>query len=213
MAYALKFHAVVQNKTLALPDLSAFEGKRVEVIVIAADDETSADHETVSAGGAIALDARMNRKINELCRNVLGAPEHAWEVKNARYDVEIRLRAKTAGWLQPGEAVTAYQWWPLMNDYKPISGIVETAEETAEAQLLLCLADQTTPEGFFDVLILSYVELQTVTLVDHLYLGPTPHPDLVSGNRHQVVLKSSEPSYGNLSALLQELFEATGFAP
>jgi hypothetical protein len=34
MAHALKFHAVVSGKTLALPDLSAFEGKRVEVIVM-----------------------------------------------------------------------------------------------------------------------------------------------------------------------------------
>jgi len=33
MAHALKFHAVVSGKTLPLPDLSAFEGKRVEVIV------------------------------------------------------------------------------------------------------------------------------------------------------------------------------------
>lgn len=34
MAHALKFHALVKGKTLALPDLSAFEGKRVEVIVV-----------------------------------------------------------------------------------------------------------------------------------------------------------------------------------
>ena len=34
MAHALKFHAVVSGKTLVLPDLSAFEGKRVEVIVV-----------------------------------------------------------------------------------------------------------------------------------------------------------------------------------
>jgi hypothetical protein len=34
MANALKFHAVVTGKTLALPDLGAFEGKRVEVIVV-----------------------------------------------------------------------------------------------------------------------------------------------------------------------------------
>ena len=37
MAQALKFHAVVSGKTLALPDLSAFEGKRVEVIVVEED--------------------------------------------------------------------------------------------------------------------------------------------------------------------------------
>lgn len=34
MAQALKFHAVVSGKTLPLPDLGAFEGKRVEVIVV-----------------------------------------------------------------------------------------------------------------------------------------------------------------------------------
>jgi hypothetical protein len=34
MAKALKFHALVAGKTLPLPDLSAFEGKRVEVIVV-----------------------------------------------------------------------------------------------------------------------------------------------------------------------------------
>lgn len=34
MSHALKFHAVVSGKTLRLPDLSAFEGKRVEVTVI-----------------------------------------------------------------------------------------------------------------------------------------------------------------------------------
>jgi hypothetical protein len=39
MANALKFHAVVAGKTLRLPDLGAFEGKRVEVIVV--EDEGS----------------------------------------------------------------------------------------------------------------------------------------------------------------------------
>ena len=34
MAHALKFHALVSGKTLPMPDLSAFEGKRVEVIVV-----------------------------------------------------------------------------------------------------------------------------------------------------------------------------------
>jgi hypothetical protein len=38
MTNALRFHAVVRGKTLAIPDLSAFEGKRVEVIVV---EETS----------------------------------------------------------------------------------------------------------------------------------------------------------------------------
>jgi hypothetical protein len=39
MANALKFQAVVLGKTLALPDLGAFEGKRVEVIVV--EDEAA----------------------------------------------------------------------------------------------------------------------------------------------------------------------------
>jgi len=37
MAHAMKFHAVVSGKTLALPDLSAFEGKCVEVIAVEDD--------------------------------------------------------------------------------------------------------------------------------------------------------------------------------
>jgi hypothetical protein len=45
MANALKFHTVVRGKTLPLPDLasddlSSFEGKRVEVIVV--EEETAA---------------------------------------------------------------------------------------------------------------------------------------------------------------------------
>jgi hypothetical protein len=39
MANALRFHAVVAGKTLPLPDLGVFEGKRVEVIVV--EDEGS----------------------------------------------------------------------------------------------------------------------------------------------------------------------------
>lgn len=39
MANALRFHAVVAGKTLRLPDLGAFEGERVEVIVV--EDEGS----------------------------------------------------------------------------------------------------------------------------------------------------------------------------
>lgn len=39
MTHALKFRALVSGKTLALPDLSAFEGKRVEVIVMEDDSE------------------------------------------------------------------------------------------------------------------------------------------------------------------------------
>jgi hypothetical protein len=42
MANALKFHAVVSGKTLVLPDLSAFEGKRVEVIVVEEDAPSEA---------------------------------------------------------------------------------------------------------------------------------------------------------------------------
>jgi len=42
MAHALKFHAVVSGGTLALPDLSAFEAKRVEVIIIV--DEAPIEH-------------------------------------------------------------------------------------------------------------------------------------------------------------------------
>jgi hypothetical protein len=40
MANALKFHALVSGHTLVLPDLGAFEGKRVEVIVM--EDDTPA---------------------------------------------------------------------------------------------------------------------------------------------------------------------------
>jgi hypothetical protein len=47
MAKALKFHAVVSGKTLPLPDLSAFEGKRVEVIVM---EEDEAEEEPLPAG-------------------------------------------------------------------------------------------------------------------------------------------------------------------
>jgi hypothetical protein len=44
MARALRFHAVVSGKTLPLPDLSAFEGKRVEVIVL--EEEAKAEPAT-----------------------------------------------------------------------------------------------------------------------------------------------------------------------
>ena len=40
MVKALKFHAVVRGKTLPLPDLAAFEGKRVEVIVVEDEAES-----------------------------------------------------------------------------------------------------------------------------------------------------------------------------
>ena len=38
MAQALRFHAVVSGKTLTLDELEAFDGKRVEVIVL--EDES-----------------------------------------------------------------------------------------------------------------------------------------------------------------------------
>ena len=41
MAQALKFRAVVSGNTLSLPDLHAFEGKRVEVIVM--EEETPSE--------------------------------------------------------------------------------------------------------------------------------------------------------------------------
>lgn len=41
MANALKFHAIVSGKTLPLPDLGAFEGKRVEVIVVEDEGQPS----------------------------------------------------------------------------------------------------------------------------------------------------------------------------
>jgi hypothetical protein len=49
MAKALKFHAVVKGKTLPLPDLSTFEGKRVEVIVV---EEEASDAQHPEAGGS-----------------------------------------------------------------------------------------------------------------------------------------------------------------
>ena len=47
MAQALKFHAIVSGKTLSLPDLRTFEGKRVKVIVVEeeAPAEIGARHE------------------------------------------------------------------------------------------------------------------------------------------------------------------------
>ena len=58
---ALRFHAVVRGKALPLPDLSAFEGKRVEVIVLAEEEGAEAPAEAVAhatagtpaGGGAI----------------------------------------------------------------------------------------------------------------------------------------------------------------
>lgn len=41
MAHALKFHTVVSGNTVALPDLGAFEGKRVEITVV--EDDLPAD--------------------------------------------------------------------------------------------------------------------------------------------------------------------------
>jgi hypothetical protein len=42
MAKALKFHAIVRGKTLPLPDLGAFEGKRVEVTLVEHEAEERA---------------------------------------------------------------------------------------------------------------------------------------------------------------------------
>jgi hypothetical protein len=46
MAKALKFHALVRGRTLPLPDLGAFEGKRVEVILV----EDEADERAAPPG-------------------------------------------------------------------------------------------------------------------------------------------------------------------
>jgi hypothetical protein len=50
MAHALKFHAFVSGKTLPLPDLGAFEGKRVEVIVVEDEGQSSRAVSAESAG-------------------------------------------------------------------------------------------------------------------------------------------------------------------
>jgi hypothetical protein len=50
MARALKFHTVVKGKTLSLPDLGSFEGKRVEVTVV--EDEESEEQRPEQAKGA-----------------------------------------------------------------------------------------------------------------------------------------------------------------
>ena len=52
MARALKFHAIVSGKTLSLPDLGAFEGKRVEVIVV--EEEAPAEIGAPPRGAATA---------------------------------------------------------------------------------------------------------------------------------------------------------------
>jgi hypothetical protein len=54
MSYALKFHAVVSGKALVLPDLSAFEGKRVEVIVVE-DDPPSGTLTRRRSGSALSV--------------------------------------------------------------------------------------------------------------------------------------------------------------
>jgi hypothetical protein len=53
MAHALKFHAVVSGKTLTLPDLSAFEGKRVEVIVV--EDQVPAERDAAPQGRPLGI--------------------------------------------------------------------------------------------------------------------------------------------------------------
>ncbi len=42
MANLLRFHAVVSGRSLASPDLGAFEGKRVEVIVLEEEEPANA---------------------------------------------------------------------------------------------------------------------------------------------------------------------------
>jgi hypothetical protein len=54
MAKALKFHALVAGKTLPLPDLSAFEGKRVEVIVVEDEGAERAEPATERRFGTMA---------------------------------------------------------------------------------------------------------------------------------------------------------------
>ena len=39
MAQAIRFHTIVKDRTLALPDLGDFEGKRVEVLVVEEEAE------------------------------------------------------------------------------------------------------------------------------------------------------------------------------
>lgn len=56
-ANALRFHATANGKTLALPDLSAFGGKRVEVIVVVAEaraETTAAPRKPVRPFGTMA---------------------------------------------------------------------------------------------------------------------------------------------------------------
>jgi len=51
MTKALRFHAVVRGKALPLPDLSQFEGKRVEVIVLE-EEAAQADETAPPTAGA-----------------------------------------------------------------------------------------------------------------------------------------------------------------
>jgi len=62
MTYALKFHAVVSGKTLVLPDLSAFEGKRVEVIVVE-DDAGPPDAPAVGGRRLLPQTKRSDRTV------------------------------------------------------------------------------------------------------------------------------------------------------
>jgi hypothetical protein len=59
---ALRFHAVVRGKALPLPDLSAFEGKRVEVIV-RADEEDEAANAAAPASVAAPRPGEPRRRI------------------------------------------------------------------------------------------------------------------------------------------------------
>jgi len=80
MTKALRFHAVVRGKALPLPDLSAFEGKRVEVIVLAEDDvaEPTAAGPTSDApvgGGAAPGEPTPTRRIFGALRGKLHVPD------------------------------------------------------------------------------------------------------------------------------------------
>jgi hypothetical protein len=70
MAKALRFHAVVRGKALPLPDLSAFEGKRVEVIVLAEEDAAEALEQTAETPAAPALRGKLG-----MMRDVLQVPD------------------------------------------------------------------------------------------------------------------------------------------
>ena len=69
MTKALPFQAVVRGKALPLPDLSAFEGKRVEVLVLADDDQM------LVSEGADESDAPPRRRVFGGLRGKLHVPD------------------------------------------------------------------------------------------------------------------------------------------